>query len=120
MGLSMSRVGVLWSSVAMVRSSAAHLAARLAEAVEGLRAGHLVQQVQIDEEEVGLALRAPDDMVVPDLLRECPYPSLSLRPAACAGPTRDRWPRPSPRPDGAAGPVVRGPLYSRVARSPEN
>ena len=31
-----------------------------------------VQQVQIDEEEVGLALGAPDDMVVPDLLRECP------------------------------------------------
>ena len=50
----------------------AHLAAGLAEAVERLRAGHLVQQVQIDEEEVGLALRAPDDMVVPDLLRECP------------------------------------------------
>jgi hypothetical protein len=28
--------------------------------------------MQIDEEEVGLALGAPDDMVVPDLLRECP------------------------------------------------
>ncbi|MEY9486030.1 hypothetical protein RKD26_001824 [Streptomyces calvus] len=51
---------------------AAHGAAALAEAVEGLRAGHLVQQVQIDEEEVGLALGAPDDVVVPDLLRECP------------------------------------------------
>ncbi len=51
---------------------APHLPAVLAEAVEGLRAGHLVQQVQIDEEEVGLALGAPDDVVVPDLLRECP------------------------------------------------
>ena len=51
---------------------AAHLAAALAQTVEGLRAGHLVQQVQIDEEEVGLALGAPDDVVVPDLLRECP------------------------------------------------
>ncbi|GAA3295692.1 hypothetical protein GCM10020295_23480 [Streptomyces cinereospinus] len=50
----------------------AHPAAALAEAVEGLRAGHLVQQVQIDVEEVGLALGAPDDVVVPDLLRECP------------------------------------------------
>ncbi|MEV5486352.1 hypothetical protein, partial [Streptomyces sioyaensis] len=27
---------------------------------------------QIDEEKVGLAFRAPDDMIVPDLLRECP------------------------------------------------
>ena len=51
---------------------AAHLAAGLPQAVEGLGAGHLVQQVQIDEEEVGLALGAPDDVVVPDLLRECP------------------------------------------------
>lgn len=51
---------------------AAHPAPGLAQPVEGLRAGHLVQQVQIDEEKVGLALRAPDDMVVPDLLRECP------------------------------------------------
>jgi hypothetical protein len=50
----------------------AHLATALAQTVEGLRAGHFVQQVQIDEEEVGLALCAPDDMVVPDLLRECP------------------------------------------------
>jgi hypothetical protein len=51
---------------------APHLATGLTQAVEGLRAGHLVQQVQIDEEEVGLALGAPDDVVVPDLLRECP------------------------------------------------
>lgn len=48
------------------------LAAGLPQALEGLGAGHLVQQVQINEEEVGLALGAPDDMVVPDLLRECP------------------------------------------------
>ena len=64
---------------------AAHLAAVLTEPVEGLGAGHLVQQVQIDEEEVGLALCAPDDMVVPDLLRECPthrFPSGRRRPPA--------------------------------------
>lgn len=42
------------------------------EAVEGLRAGHLVEQVQVDVEQVGLALRAPHDVVVPDLLCECP------------------------------------------------
>ncbi len=64
----------------------AHLATALAQPVEGLRAGHLVQQVQIDEEEVGLALGAPDDVVVPDLLRECPthrFPSGRKR---CPGP----------------------------------
>ncbi|GHJ36252.1 hypothetical protein Sm713_18610 [Streptomyces sp. TS71-3] len=31
-----------------------------------------MDQMKIDEEEVGLALGAPDDVVVPDLLRECP------------------------------------------------
>ncbi|GAA3476784.1 hypothetical protein GCM10018966_013120 [Streptomyces yanii] len=51
---------------------APHPASGLPEAVEGLGAGHLVQQVQIDEEKIGLAVRAPDDVVVPDLLRECP------------------------------------------------
>lgn len=72
MGLSMSRVGVLWSSVAMVRSVLRTGRPALRRPSKALRAGHLVQQVQIDEEKVGLALRAPDDMVVPDLLRECP------------------------------------------------
>ncbi len=51
---------------------APHRPAGLAQAVERLRAGHLVEQVQVDEEEVGLAFGAPDDVVVPDLLRECP------------------------------------------------
>ncbi|GAA3082013.1 hypothetical protein GCM10020254_27990 [Streptomyces goshikiensis] len=65
---------------------AADLAAGLPQALEGLGAGHLVQQVKIDEEEVGLALGAPDDVVVPDLLRECPthrFPSGS--------PSRIQW-----------------------------
>lgn len=66
-----------------------HRAAALAEAVEGLRAGHLVQQVQIDEEEVGLALGAPDDVVVPDLLRECPTHRFPFGRRRGADPTRD-------------------------------
>ena len=76
---------------------APHLAAGLAEAVEGLRAGHLVQQVQIDEEEVGLAFGAPDDVVVPDLLRECPTHRFPSDRPCCAGPTREcGGPRPYP------------------------
>src|SRR5207249_9408960 len=67
----------------------AHRAAVLAQAVEGLRAGHLVQEVEIDEEEVGLALGAPDDMVVPDLLRECPTHRFPSGRQTSTGPTRD-------------------------------
>ncbi len=39
-----------------------------AQAVEGLRRGHLVEEVEVDEEEVGLSGCAPDDVLVPDLL----------------------------------------------------
>jgi hypothetical protein len=42
-----------------------------AQAVEGLRAGDLVHEVQVDVDEVGLAVLAlHDEMVVPDLLGE--------------------------------------------------
>ena len=46
----------------------AYGAAREAEAVEGLRRGHLVEEVEVDEEEVGLSGGTADDVLVPDLL----------------------------------------------------
>ena len=42
------------------------------QAVEGLRAGHLVQQVQVDEEQIRLALGGSHDVGVPDLLGQGP------------------------------------------------
>ena len=58
----------------------AHLAAGLAQPVERLRAGHLVQQVQVDVEQIGLALRAAHHVGVPDLLGErTAHHALSLR-----------------------------------------
>jgi hypothetical protein len=41
-----------------------------AQAVERLGAGDLVDEVQVDVEEVGLSLRAADDVCVVDLLRQ--------------------------------------------------
>src|SRR6202035_3259659 len=49
---------------------AAYLAAGRAQAVEGLRARDLVDEVQVDEEQVWLALLAAHHVGVPDLLRE--------------------------------------------------
>ena len=46
--------------------------ARLAEAVERLRTRHLVDEVEVDEEQIRLALRRADDVVVPYLFAECP------------------------------------------------
>src|SRR6202034_4293242 len=48
----------------------AYLAPGRAQAVEGLRAGDLVHDVQVDEEQIGLALSAAHHVGVPDLLRE--------------------------------------------------
>ena len=61
---------MLWSSVASVRSGAPDRATGGAQPVERLRAGDLVQQVQVDVEQVGLALGAAHDVRVPDLLRQ--------------------------------------------------
>ena len=67
----MSSVGVLWSSVAIVRSRRRTRPALGAQAVERLRARDLVDEVQVDVDEVGLAVLALDDeVVVPDLLGE--------------------------------------------------
>ncbi len=41
------------------------------ERLESLRAGHLVYEMQVDVEQVGFAVGTPDDVSVPDLLREC-------------------------------------------------
>jgi hypothetical protein len=41
-----------------------------AQPVEGLRARHLVDEVEVDVQQVGLALRPTDDVRVPDLLGE--------------------------------------------------
>jgi hypothetical protein len=49
---------------------AAHLAAGRAQSVERLRAGDLVQEVKVDVEQVGLALRATHHVGVPDFLGE--------------------------------------------------
>ena len=49
----------------------AHRTARLAEAVERLRTGHLVHEVQVDEEQIRLALGGADDVVVPYLFAQC-------------------------------------------------
>ena len=42
------------------------------QTVERLGRGHLVDQVQVDEEEVGLTLGAADDVLVPDFFRQRP------------------------------------------------
>ena len=49
---------------------AADGAAGQAEAVEGLGRGDLVDEVQVDVEQVGLAVGGADDVVVPDLLAQ--------------------------------------------------
>ena len=45
-------------------------AARHAQPVEGLRRGDLVHEVEVDVEELGLALRRMHDVAIPDLLTE--------------------------------------------------
>ena len=48
----------------------AHGPPREPEALKGLRARHLVDEMEVDVEEVGLARRAPHDVPLPDLLRQ--------------------------------------------------
>ncbi len=62
---------------------APHLAAGRPQPVERLRAGHLVQQVKVDIEQVGLALRAAHHVGVPDFLGErTAHHALSLQVAS--------------------------------------
>ncbi len=75
-GLSMSMVGTLWSSVAIVRSGASYGAPGQPEALEGLRTGDLVHEMEVNVDEVGIAVSGRihvaghDNMVAPDLLGE--------------------------------------------------
>ena len=67
-GLSMSVVGHVVVGRGDGEVRVADGAAGQAQAVEGLGRGHLVDEVQVDEEQVGLALGLVDDVGVPDLL----------------------------------------------------
>ena len=69
-GLSMSVVGHVVVRRRHGQVGPAHRAPGQAQPVEGLGRGHLVDEVQVDEEEVGLALGGVDDVGVPDLLAE--------------------------------------------------
>jgi len=57
----------LWSVVAIRQVGPVDLPACQPKPGEGLRRGDLVDQVHVDEEQVGLAPRAVDDVLVPDL-----------------------------------------------------
>ncbi len=48
----------------------AHRPARQSQSVEGLGGGHLVHEVEVDEDEIRLALGRVDDVRVPDLLAQ--------------------------------------------------
>ena len=64
------RAGCEWSIVATVRSGRRTFRPRAAQAGEGLRRGHLVDQVQVDVEDGGRARLLRDDVGVPDLLEQ--------------------------------------------------
>src|SRR5690606_10160359 len=49
---------------------ATHLTAGETQSIERLRAGDLVEEVQVDEQQVRFSRRGTDDVVVPDLLGE--------------------------------------------------
>ena len=49
----------------------ADLAAGQAQALEGLRARHLMDEVAVDIEQAGAVVLAVDDVVVEDLVVEC-------------------------------------------------
>ena len=66
----MSAVGTLWSSVATVRSGRRTRAPGEPQAVERLRAGDLVDEVEVDVQQVGFARRGVHDVAIPDLLRQ--------------------------------------------------
>ena len=62
-------VGTLWSTVAMVAIGAAHLAAGEAQTLKGLRRSDLVEQLQVDVEQGGLALGLDHDVLLPDFFK---------------------------------------------------
>ena len=78
-GWSRPIVGTLWSIVASVRSGRRTARPAQAQAVEGLRRRDLVDEVEVDEEQVGLAVGAVHDVALPDLLAQgLRYSTLNL------------------------------------------
>jgi hypothetical protein len=63
-----SVVGTLWSTTARVFSGCPDLAAGHAQALEGLRARHLVDEMAVDVEQARPVLLGLDEVVVPDLV----------------------------------------------------
>jgi hypothetical protein len=61
-------VGVLWSAVATIELTRQTLRSGQAQALEGLRAGHLVHQVAVDVEHGGAVVLGVDDVLVPELV----------------------------------------------------
>src|SRR5581483_8261525 len=59
----------------------AHLAARKAQPFKGLRRCDLVDQLQIDVEQRGFALRLDDDMLLPDFFEECFWCGVHITPS---------------------------------------
>ena len=62
-----SVVWMLWSTTASVLCGARTLRPDMPQALEGLRAGHLVDEMPVDIDEAKAALRV-QDMLVPDLV----------------------------------------------------
>ena len=80
----MSAVGTLWSSGGDGEVGPTHAAVGHAQPVERLRGGHLVHQVQVDVEQVGLAVSAfGHQMAVPDLLAQRPRRAAGSARRAC-------------------------------------
>ncbi len=105
-------VATLWSGTASVASGRAHLAAGQAQALEGLRAGDLVDQVAVDVEQAGAVVRGVDDMGVPDLVvkrRRRRGGGHGLVSLACRRGAGGRGGARSARPDGAGHPAVEPP-----------
>ena len=50
----------------------AHLTPGQAQALEGLRGGHLVDEVEVDVEQVATAVEGLDDVGVPELVEQGP------------------------------------------------
>ena len=65
-----SVVGTLWSTTASVFSGARTLRPESAQALEGLRARHLVHEMAVDIDQAGAVGLLVDQMVVPDLVVE--------------------------------------------------
>ena len=104
-----SVVGTLWSTTASVRCGERTLRPRAAQALERLRARHLVDEVAVDVDERGAVGLLRDDVVVPDLVVErlrsghgsdswVPWlrgaPAGSARPRAAGGRRQGRRPQP--------------------------